>query len=56
VPAERVLRIICELGRATGHKGLVAGQVVDIQSENKEVRGAGEADGRMGGWIAMGKR
>jgi len=37
VPPERVLRVICELGRASGAQGLVGGQVVDIKSENKEV-------------------
>ncbi|MEW5298876.1 MAG: hypothetical protein WDW36_001950 [Sanguina aurantia] len=35
--AERVLRVIAELGRAVGTEGLVAGQVVDIKSENVEV-------------------
>ncbi|GFR52285.1 hypothetical protein Agub_g14819, partial [Astrephomene gubernaculifera] len=35
--ADRVLRVIMELGRAAGAEGLVAGQVVDIQSEDKEV-------------------
>ena len=39
VPAERVLRVIAELGRASGADGLVGGQVVDIQSEGKEVGG-----------------
>jgi geranylgeranyl diphosphate synthase type II len=38
VPADRVLRVIVELGRASGADGLVGGQVVDIQSEGKEVR------------------
>ncbi|GAX80153.1 hypothetical protein CEUSTIGMA_g7591.t1 [Chlamydomonas eustigma] len=37
VPAERVLRVIVELGRAVGAEGLTAGQVVDIKSENQEV-------------------
>lgn len=37
VSADRVLRVIMELGRAVGAEGLVAGQVVDIQSEDKEV-------------------
>lgn len=36
-PADRVLRVIMELGRAVGAEGLVAGQVVDIKSENEEV-------------------
>lgn len=37
VPAERVLRVVAELGRAVGAEGLTAGQVVDIKSENLEV-------------------
>lgn len=37
VPAERIVRVICEMGKAVGFNGLVAGQVVDIKSENKEV-------------------
>jgi geranylgeranyl diphosphate synthase type II len=37
VPADRALRIVVELARASGAAGLVGGQVVDIQSENKEV-------------------
>ncbi|GLC37689.1 Geranylgeranyl pyrophosphate synthase [Pleodorina starrii] len=37
VSADRVLRVIIELGRASGAEGLVAGQVVDIQSEDKAV-------------------
>ncbi|KAG1666583.1 hypothetical protein FOA52_000550 [Chlamydomonas sp. UWO 241] len=36
-PAEKVLRVIVELGRAVGAEGLTAGQVVDIKSEDKEV-------------------
>lgn len=31
------LQVICELGKAVGAEGLVAGQVVDIKSENAEV-------------------
>jgi geranylgeranyl diphosphate synthase type II len=38
-PAERVLRVVRELGRAVGAEGLTAGQVVDIKSEDKEGRG-----------------
>lgn len=38
VSADKLLKVICELGRAVGADGLVAGQVVDIKSENKEVR------------------
>jgi geranylgeranyl diphosphate synthase type II len=37
IPAERVLKVIVELGRAVGAEGLTAGQVVDIKSENQEV-------------------
>ena len=35
--ADRVLRVIVELGRAVGAEGLTAGQVVDIKSENQSV-------------------
>lgn len=38
VEAERVLQVVADLGRAVGSEGLVAGQVVDLQSEgNGEV-------------------
>lgn len=33
--ADRVLRVIVELGRAVGAEGLTAGQVVDIKSEDQ---------------------
>ncbi|CAK9869524.1 unnamed protein product [Sphagnum jensenii] len=33
VPADRVLRVICFLGKAVGSEGLVAGQIVDIACE-----------------------
>jgi geranylgeranyl diphosphate synthase type II len=33
VPAEVVVRVLAEVGRAVGAQGLVAGQVVDIKSE-----------------------
>ncbi|KAK9817110.1 hypothetical protein WJX72_009702 [[Myrmecia] bisecta] len=33
VPAERIVRVICEVGRAVGQEGLVAGQIVDLKSE-----------------------
>ena len=33
VPAERVLQVVVEVGKAVGAEGLVAGQVVDIKSE-----------------------
>jgi geranylgeranyl diphosphate synthase type II len=38
VPAEQLVRVVIELARASGADGLVGGQVVDIQSEDKEVR------------------
>ncbi|GMH41339.1 hypothetical protein BSKO_09249 [Bryopsis sp. KO-2023] len=37
VSAERVLRVIGFLGKSVGQVGLVAGQVVDLQCEGKEV-------------------
>ncbi|XP_074579438.1 geranylgeranyl pyrophosphate synthase 7, chloroplastic-like [Curcuma longa] len=37
VPPKRVLRAVAELAKATGSEGLQAGQVVDIESEGKEV-------------------
>jgi len=37
VSADRLIRVIVELARASGAEGLVGGQVVDIQSEDKEV-------------------
>ncbi len=35
VPADRVLKVIAQLGRAFGPAGVVGGQVVDIESEGK---------------------
>ncbi|GAQ81691.1 geranylgeranyl diphosphate synthase type II [Klebsormidium nitens] len=35
VPADRVLRVIADLGTAVGGEGLVAGQIVDLDSEGK---------------------
>ena len=40
-PAERVLRVIADVGKAVGAEGLVAGQVVDIQMEGSGGVGAG---------------
>jgi geranylgeranyl diphosphate synthase type II len=40
-PAERVLRVIADVGKAVGSEGLVAGQVVDIQMEGAGGAGAG---------------
>lgn len=36
VPAEKILKVVVEVGKAVGAEGLVAGQVVDIKSEGKE--------------------
>ncbi|KAK9865378.1 hypothetical protein WJX84_008435 [Apatococcus fuscideae] len=33
VPAERVVQVICEVGKAVGAEGLVGGQIVDLKSE-----------------------
>ncbi|MDJ0799387.1 MAG: polyprenyl synthetase family protein [Calothrix sp. MO_167.B12] len=35
VPAQRVLQVVAQLGRAVGAAGLVGGQVVDLESEGK---------------------
>eukprot|EP00245_Coleochaete_scutata_P010077 TRINITY_DN346_c0_g1_i1.p1 TRINITY_DN346_c0_g1~~TRINITY_DN346_c0_g1_i1.p1 ORF type:complete len:382 (+),score=75.19 TRINITY_DN346_c0_g1_i1:123-1268(+) len=35
VPADRVLRVIADLGKAVGGEGLVAGQIEDLESEGK---------------------
>lgn len=37
IPAERVLKVIAHLGRAVAASGLVGGQVVDLESEGKEI-------------------
>ncbi|GJP38918.1 hypothetical protein CLOM_g23330 [Closterium sp. NIES-68] len=34
VPPERIVRVIADLGKAVGSEGLVAGQIVDLDSEN----------------------
>lgn len=39
VPAENVLRAWNELAAATGSQGMIAGQVIDLESENKIVDG-----------------
>lgn len=41
VPAERVLRVIADVGKAVGSEGLVAGQVVDLEMEGNGGKGAG---------------
>ncbi|CAL5223044.1 g5500 [Coccomyxa viridis] len=33
VAPERIVRVVCEVGKAVGAEGLVAGQIVDIKSE-----------------------
>lgn len=40
-PADRVLRVLADVGKAVGSEGLVAGQVVDIQMEGNGGVGAG---------------
>lgn len=40
-PADRVLRVIADVGKAVGAEGLVAGQVVDILMEGNGGQGAG---------------
>ncbi len=37
VPAERLLKVVGELSRVAGAPGLVGGQVVDLESEGKQV-------------------
>lgn len=37
VPAERLLKVVAELSLVSGAPGLVGGQVVDLESEGKEV-------------------
>jgi geranylgeranyl diphosphate synthase type II len=37
VPAERLLRVVGELSLASGAPGLVGGQVVDLESEGRQV-------------------
>lgn len=37
VPADRLVRAIAELGSAVGSEGLVAGQIVDIASEGRDI-------------------
>jgi geranylgeranyl diphosphate synthase type II len=47
VSADRIVKVVIELARASGADGLVGGQVVDIQSEDKEVGRARCDDGVM---------
>ncbi len=37
VPAERVVRIIGILARASGYRGMVGGQTIDLECENRDV-------------------
>ena len=37
LPAERVLQATQELAKAAGNKGMIAGQVADIEAENKDI-------------------
>ncbi|CAI5986083.1 unnamed protein product [Closterium sp. NIES-64] len=37
VPAERVVRVIADMGKAVGSEGLVAGQIVDLESATNPV-------------------
>eukprot|EP00897_Mesotaenium_endlicherianum_P001706 jgi/Mesen1/1563/ME000134S00677 len=39
VPAERIVRVLADLGTAVGSEGLVAGQIVDIESEGDATAG-----------------
>lgn len=41
VSADRVLRVIADVGKAVGSEGLVAGQVVDLEMEGNGGKGAG---------------
>ncbi len=36
-PAERVLRVIRIIVKASGYRGMIGGQVIDLESENREV-------------------
>ena len=37
IPSERVLKAVCELFTASGTKGMIGGQVTDIESEGKKI-------------------
>lgn len=36
-PAERLIRVIAVIARAAGYRGMVGGQVIDLESESREV-------------------
>ncbi len=37
IPADRLLQVIGQISRAAGYRGMIGGQVVDIQSEGKDL-------------------
>lgn len=37
VPVERRLEVLCDMAVATGARGMVGGQVIDLESENKKI-------------------
>jgi len=37
IPAEKILRAISVLVRASGYRGMIGGQVIDLESENRDV-------------------
>lgn len=39
VPAKNILKVIAEIGQATGFYGMVGGQAVDLASEDKKISG-----------------
>jgi geranylgeranyl diphosphate synthase type II len=37
VPVERRMAVLCDMAMATGARGMVGGQVIDLESENKQI-------------------
>lgn len=37
IPPERLIRVIAVIARASGYRGMVGGQVIDLESESREV-------------------
>ncbi len=37
IPADRLIRVIAVIARASGYRGMVGGQVIDLESETREV-------------------
>lgn len=37
VPVERRMEVLCDMATATGARGMVGGQVIDLESENKQI-------------------